>query len=462
MCSGWGAPRSLAVATSAAALVAGGTALTLATLHRFDPGSRDDLPPVWILVLAALLASLFLARHPAAFGYSPVLSVIVFVSLSATAALAADAAFGEGMREGWRATMLVVFVLVAIVLVLKRWSLLTGLPRMAVLSTGEGARDEDGRPPLRVLSWNVYLRSVASERITENDAKEARAKRLADPVVSPLLNQDIVCMQEFCATANYRVHRMMDAARAMGFTHAVCPAAPPLLSPAIVDSGLVILSRRPLSDLRSDVLQRGTGPDRFMAKRVDSVRVGSPAGSGSSFGLVHTHTQSGYTLVEVPRVESVKRAQLRQVAGHWKRAARRDGRVVLCGDLNWDGREPGRHAELMGMLTEKGGTETVDDPLLGQTPSPSQLAPERRPPTAYVTYAANGQEAHVNFYPVLEARAGEVILPRSIDYVLVGRAAAKEAAEPPFVSARARRVMPSPPRGVHAMSDHHAIQATLS
>lgn len=442
-----------AVAGCACVLVVLMIAATLAGLHRFSPEARADLPPLPLLVGATILSSLVLARCPAAFRYSPLLAGLVIVSLAAGVVVSADALFFEALEEGWRATALAASGLVAVILVLKLWAPLTGLPRMVAIAGaaarngGEGTSDAG---PLRILSWNVYLRSVASERITENDRKEVRAERLADPDLSPLRDADVVCLQEMCATANYRVHRLLDAAGAMGYSHAVLPARPPLLSPALVDSGLVILSRRPMRDLRSSVLRGGIGPDRFMAKRVDSVSL------QGGVGLVHSHTQSGYTRVDLARFEEAKRRQLRQVAAAWGQSSRRDPCVVLCGDLNWDAREPGRHEELVGMLRKAGHTRVVD-PLLGGAPGPkaegqAAVPPEERPATVHVTYAANGQEAHVNFYPVLEAsrRQGEVVVPRSIDYVLVGGR---------FREATAERTLPRE-RG-QAMSDHHAIRAEV-
>jgi endonuclease/exonuclease/phosphatase family metal-dependent hydrolase len=342
---------------------------------------------------------------------------------------------------------------------------------------------------------------VAREDVLDDDGKGPRARRLADPTLSPLRGADVVCMQEFVATANYRLHRLLDAAPAMGFRAAVTPAAPRLLSPAIADSGLVVLSTLPVLGARGQELRGAVGPDRLMAKGVDVVRLAAPGialrspssgnpadavalrarrpSSHRPLHIIHTHLQSGYTRTDADEVLAAKRGQLAQVAGEWRRAARAGGPRLLCGDLNWDAREPGRHEELMAVLGEPPSADLLLAP---------GVRPAQRPTTIKVTYDdRTGRELDVNYY-ARPTPPGATRLPRSVDYVIAGGGAGRiararrakgnctakgfGAAPPEQNSCGARqpsqKLLPAAaairypaPRGAPAMSDHLAVRVAL-
>jgi endonuclease/exonuclease/phosphatase family metal-dependent hydrolase len=452
-----------------AALALAAAALALASRFLVEPQDREELPPLAALLAVMAGAGLLLPRHPRAFAYSPLLSALTFVWLAGAAALGTDAALeaaaGAQLADGWRAAAAAAVALAAVVLVLKRWSSITGLRRAGELPAAQGASPEAATEPsshLRLLSWNVYLRSVASERVGDNDAKELRAARLADPARSPLRDYDAVCLQEMVGTANFRLHRLLDGARAMGFTHAITPAQPPLASLAVADSGLVVLAKRPLRLLEGRTLRGAVGPDRFMAKGVDLAELGKLPGGPR---LVHTHLQSGYTQHDGPEVLRSKRRQIAQVARVWRRAGGGGGgggggpqSRILCGDLNWDAREPGMHAELLGALQAKAGSGSggggsgrqVRDLLL-----PDGRPPQLRPATIRVTYDARGRELDVNFYSSgrRKPRPGTTTMLRSVDYVL--------ADGPLAAGSAAAAVRFSPPEGAPAMSDHLAVSASF-
>jgi len=462
-----------------ALLALAAASLALAQMVVAGDGEEDDglLDPGTAPLPAAflLLSALLLARCPAAFGYSSALAAGVFAGLALATAALVDAALVPARPSGWvRGLAIGLAALAAVLFALKRWAWLTGLRRVAAIAEA-GAGDSGASQPVRVLSWNVYLRSVAREEILDDDAKNLRAARLADPRLSPLRDADLVCMQEFVATANYRLHRLLDAAPAMGFRAAVTPSAPRLLSPAIADSGLVVLSKLPGPvAVRGRELRGAVGPDRLMAKAVDAITLGTGPGRPPLL-LVHAHMQSGYTRIDDARVEAAKRTQLGQIARAWRgpgsaakpagmkgselgEGATKGSPRLLCGDLNWDALEPGRHAELMATLQ----IPPEADLLLGRK------ALSARPATIRVTYDdRTGRELDVNYYD-RRVPDGATRLPRSVDYILLdgGRAprsagSATAVQFPPPRGAPAEAVQFPPPRGAPAMSDHLAVRADV-
>jgi endonuclease/exonuclease/phosphatase family metal-dependent hydrolase len=402
-----------------------------------EPGLAVTAAALAVFVVGLII----LPRNARVFSYSSLFAGLCLLGAGLLGAVGADLLLDAA---GWasstttdlgaiaRAVVVILGGAAVAVLGLKRWSLWTGLPRLVDLRDGE-----EGASRLRsIMTWNVFLRAVASERIGDNDAKDVRARRLADPAKSPLKKHDVVCLQEFVASGNFRVHQLVDSARAMGFSHAVTPSSPPILSPALADSGLVVLSRVPISRLKHTRLRGAIGPDRFMAKGVDSLILDAKP---EPVGLVHAHLQSSYKLRDDPQTVRSRDRQVAQLAAEWKtlRASRR----LLCGDLNIDGRDEHDHSALMSAL----GAPPDADLLLGDK------EPRDRPATVAVTYDRQGEEVAVNFYPRTPLAAkGETHVDRSIDYAI---------ATPRGHRAKAIRV--PAPDGAPAMSDHRAVVAYL-
>jgi len=145
------------------------------------------------------------------------------------------------------------------------------------LDGAEGIRSE-GVPPITVLSWNVYLRSVAAEKLLQNDRKEQRVQEVAR--VASGAGADVICFQEACSTLNFRVHRLQSLLRKRGYAYSLLPRIGGAPS-RVVDDGLCIFSKLPMRELQHGRFRSARGPDGFMAKGYRVAEIGNRQGTSS-------------------------------------------------------------------------------------------------------------------------------------------------------------------------------------
>lgn len=339
----------------------------------------------------------------------------------------------------WLSSAAIICV-VGTILVLKLWNPLTGLPPAAVHRRGRPALSSPGS--IKVLSWNVFLRSVASQRLGQNDYKEERVGHIADAI----RGCDVVCLQEACSTANFRVHRLLKLARANGFRYFVTPASPPIFSRSLIDSGLLLLSRIPISTHGSAGLPVGIGDDAIMHKALQRATIGD-------VDVYNTHVQSDYS-VHNDRFERFKRDQYsfigKRIRAREKAAGAEARATILCGDLNCN--------QLL-------GGDACSDMIrtLGFDPGENTSQPAA---TMSAVYNKNsGEEVQTVFYKDegrrakgfggpegSQASAALKVIPRSVDYILQKRFTQDPKLRSGSVSVPALPVY---------LSDHRPIKATL-
>jgi endonuclease/exonuclease/phosphatase family metal-dependent hydrolase len=356
----------------------------------------------------------------------------------------------------WLQFSLVISV-VGLLLLMKLWNRLTGLDHRLMSRSlphrPEGPVDEEGRrPPVRVMSWNVFLRTTASQRFGDNDFKEERVL----PIVSFFsgADADVVCLQEASSTLNYRVHRLLKAARRKGYRYWVRPASPPFVCRKLVDSGLLILSKLPLAEARTTALPTGFGDDALMHKAVQEVVV------DGRLRVLNTHVQSEYSLDSRDSYSKIKERQYRRIGEVVRGGSRRRGSVgmknttavagmntVLCGDLNCDAI----------------GDETQCGRLLGSLDMDVDAAPTPRVPTISIRYdKETGKEIQTEFYVAPRRGGGKggggdddtsVVVPRAMDYIMTRG----------NLSVSGARVMKPHPRDVLPvmLSDHRPVVADV-
>ncbi len=298
----------------------------------------------------------------------------------------------------WFSVGLVILV-VGTVLTLKFWNRLTGLKTKALTVPPFPA---DAKAKLKIMSWNVFLRTGVSQRLGDNDFKEERVEKIVD-AIRPY---DVVCLQEACGTANFRIHRLIKMAKRHGFNYAVAPKDPPLFSRSMVDSGLLILSKVPITQTSSRALPIGLGDDAMMHKALQHARL------EPGIDLYNTHVQSDYSIFN-DAFENCKQKQYTFIADAISRGASGEtgasGARILCGDLNCNASlTPDRCQEMAKGLGFEGSGILHDQP------------------TCHVIYDESGKEVQTVFYKEDAAkRKGSTSPsgstsphPRMVDYIL--------------------------------------------
>lgn len=293
----------------------------------------------------------------------------------------------------WFSVGLVILV-VGTVLTLKFWNRLTGLKTKL---PGEHPSTFPADAKLKIMSWNVFLRTGVSQRLGDNDFKEERVEKIVD-AIRPY---DVVCLQEACGTANFRIHRLIKMAKRHGFNYAVAPKDPPLFSRSMVDSGLLILSKVPITQTSSRALPIGLGDDAMMHKALQHARL------GPGIDLYNTHVQSDYSIFN-DAFENCKQKQYTFIADAISRGASgATGARILCGDLNCNASlTPDRCEEMAKDLGFEGSGILHDQP------------------TCHVIYDESGKEVQTVFYKEDAAKSKgsrpdpTSPHPRMVDYIL--------------------------------------------
>lgn len=306
---------------------------------------------------------------------------------------------------------IIVIAVLGLIFLMKLWNPLTGLHHRLAKGTGRRRGDRtDNRSSsshsspssaaeLTVLSWNVFLRSVASQKFMDNDFKEERV----GPIVRAVCDSgaDVVCLQEASSTLNYRVHRLIKAARRKGYPYSVCPAPPPVVCRKMVDSGLLILSKLPIESADTIALPSGLGDDALMHKAVQQAVVTTDRArpASSAVRILNTHVQSEYALDTArDHYSKTKAKQYRRIADVVRRGTLP---VILCGDLNCDG------------IGDKDRCERLQKSLAMDSYAPVGQ------PTIDIRYdPGTGTEIQTEFYVDPPSSTRGTVVPRAMDYIM--------------------------------------------
>jgi endonuclease/exonuclease/phosphatase family metal-dependent hydrolase len=306
----------------------------------------------------------------------------------------------------WLSVGAIIFIL-GTILTLKLWNPLTNLPSSTTGTgtattgtTATGTTSTENPANLKVISWNVFMRTFVSQRMGDNDFKEERVKLVMDAIS----DADVVCLQEACSTANFRVHRMLKLAARHGFKYFISPSRPPIFSRSMVDSGLLFLSKVPIVAHDSQGLPTGIGDDAVMHKALQHarLRVGT-----RDIDVYNTHVQSDYSMHSTA-YERFKRDQYKFIGSRIRSRNKKAG-VILCGDLNCNRMlEPDSCERMVKVL----GFDPKDNPSTNRTM-----------PTNEALYSTEtGAEIQTVFYKEQKGQKGQHAklskVPRSVDYIL--------------------------------------------
>ena len=232
------------------------------------------------------------------------------------------------------------------------------IPGADLTALGEATTHEK-RDSLRIMSYNLFLRSPCTpdttffseeykdERLDDflRQFAEAQARRNEPPC-------DVICFQEVFTFGQFRQERLLAGLRDLGFTYYARPDVHrPLWNlKQWVDSGLLTVSRLPITAMECDIFHDLQGGCQFTAKGFLYTELQYTDGSGLArkIHLCNAHTQSSKTVpvpagvVPAPHPEAeYRRRNLQQIrqclAGKIDPDAAHDV-FILAGDLNIDSR----------------------------------------------------------------------------------------------------------------------------
>ena len=306
--------------------------------------------------------------------------------------------------------------LLSLVFIFKKWIDITCL-RSNIVSRALKISVSPSSIRVRLLSLNFFMRSWGiSDNKRTGDYKD---ERLAEMLRHHLANFDIVCFQEVFGTFHFRCHHLVRQARKLGFIYSAVPISPPFFSRQFMDSGLVVLSRFPITSVSFIPFQAQIYSDQFAAKGFQHCRI---VVGGRVVNVLNTHVQSDYNISD-PLATAVKLRQLSQIGDYISNIPLNIEPLILCGDINcnsihWDDQmipyleQP---SELYRKMIEHLGFSEQND--LIRTFSPNNT----RPATSFSTYVKkSGEEVDTvrrhNDHPEVQQN-GWVCLPRSVDYI---------------------------------------------
>lgn len=304
--------------------------------------------------------------------------------------------------------------LFTLVFIFKKWIDITCLrsniaPRALKISVSHSS--------IRLLSLNFFMRSWGIS--DDKRSGDYKYERLAEMLRHHLADFDIVCFQEVFGTFHFRCHHLVRQARKLGFLYSAVPISPPFFSRQFMDSGLVVLSRFPITSVDFVPFQEQIYSDQFAAKGFQHCQI---VVGGRVLHVLNTHVQSDYNISD-PLATAVKLRQLSQISEFILQIPSNIEPFILCGDMNcnsihWDDQMVPfleKPSDLYRKMMEHLGFAEHED--LIRSCSPNNV----RPATTFSTYVKkSGQEVDTirrhNDHPEVQQN-GWVCLPRSVDYI---------------------------------------------
>lgn len=332
--------------------------------------------------------------------------------------------------------VLVAFVVA--IFVAKRWNFWSAAPRSQIKRfLSDVVQTARAPSKVSVVSWNVFLLSVACHDFTSRDFKNQRAQH----VVGSVKAYDVVCLQEAFSTLNHRVHGIVKQAERFGYKYYVGTRSPGVFSMALVDDGLLTFSKYPIVTTEALTFSRSLFPDRWASKGAHYARIRLPHKDMHVFNC-HLQSDCGTRPHDTSCTQMIRDAQIKQlrcfVRKHTAGASAQD-LVVVCGDFNVD---RGEHCEAFRQMR----SELALHDALETFKAASR--------TTCHTYVDTRNNRFLDF-GIREPRAAVQhqirTIPRSYDYVLLSSHCAATVV-PQVIHLNAQ---PMP------LSDHAAVGATF-
>lgn len=167
-------------------------------------------------------------------------------------------------------------------------------------------------PSIRLLTYNMFLRPPGiSDR-----GGDWKSERVAD-FGKYASDFDVICFQEAFSTMSTHLKALRRVCRDAGLKHYAWPTSPKtFMGGSLVDSGLFIVSRYPLTAVAFVPFGRSAGPDALAYKGAQVVAVhvddGGDEEKAKPLLLVNTHLQASYLADETDNADT-RASQLRQL-----------------------------------------------------------------------------------------------------------------------------------------------------
>jgi len=183
---------------------------------------------------------------------------------------------------------------------------------------------------LKLLEYNVFWRPW----FIHIGREEYLAGRMVD-IAAAIKDYDIVCLCEAFQVGSNSAASFIQLCRSNGFKYILTGPKPAFLTLHALDSGLMILSKFPISESDAITFDAGTGVDRIFGKGAIYAKI--RVSESEHFHLVLTHLQASYSDSrpnQSAKDVAVRRRQLSQACDLAKRHATDSHPLFLCGDFN--------------------------------------------------------------------------------------------------------------------------------
>jgi endonuclease/exonuclease/phosphatase family metal-dependent hydrolase len=198
-----------------------------------------------------------------------------------------------------------------------------------------GARSTGGKydrfeavDTVRILSFNAFWRPNII-RLGKNEWAKERAAILLSKVV----DYDIVVLSECYSFMGSPISSFIKSMNAKGFIYIARTPPVPVFLPAIVDGGLIIFSRFPITANETTTFDLSYGIDTWISKGFVYAKI--LTGPGTHIHVFAIHPQANYK-DNLLGCEAVRFAQLRQMMAVVRRRAMDGQPIFVIGDLNVD------------------------------------------------------------------------------------------------------------------------------
>jgi len=142
------------------------------------------------------------------------------------------------------------------------------------------------RKGVKILTYNIFLRPPP----LKNNLSDYKDERLED-FTKIIYQYDIICLQEMFGALNSRVHDLIHIAADQGFFYFIDISQPNMFGKSIADSGLILLSRFPITHHAFVPFRYGVLSDSMAEKGLIYARIKI---KNCFLHLFTTHLQASY------------------------------------------------------------------------------------------------------------------------------------------------------------------------
>lgn len=205
---------------------------------------------------------------------------------------------------------------------------------------------------LKILSWNIFLRSYAFKNFYHNDFKNCRLQQ----IINQVKNYHIIFLQEAFITANFRIHFLLDQLYSYGFKYWILPNNLPLFSFTFMDSGLMIISKIPLFNASEIIFNKGNYIDYYANKSFQTCDI---LINNQKIKLINTHCQANYQLFDDHHNWNIKKSQYQQIGNYLYNNNIHN--FILGGDFNCNYFHKNNYFQMLKLLNLKSSHNKINN-----------------------------------------------------------------------------------------------------